>query len=87
MILRIFLNIFILTSILFFPWWITLGIVLILLAIYNAYEVIVWGVFADALYSIPLVEFFNIQFIFTITFVLLLVISSFLKKKVIFYNS
>lgn len=87
MILRIFLNIFIFLSILFFPWWITLGVVLIILAIYNAYEVIVLGIFADALYSVPLVDFFNIQFVFTIIFVSLLVVSSFLKKKVIFYNS
>lgn len=82
---RIFLNILIFSSILFFPWWVTVFLSLILLFSFEASEVIVWGLFIDVLYSTPLVIFFNFTFIFTLLFLILFFVVQVFKKRLIFY--
>lgn len=64
MLLRIIANIFLCASILFLPWWFSILAVLCMLLFFDAYEVVVWGLFADVLYGAPLPFFFNFVFVF-----------------------
>lgn len=87
MIVRITLNILLFLSILFFPWWVSLAIGLILLIRYTAYELLAYGFFADTVYGIPLPGLYNIQFLFTLVFFIALVASFYIKRKIIFYRT
>lgn len=87
MTIRIVLNVLLFVSILFFPWWLTLVFGLVLLIRYAAYEIILYGFFADTIYGIPLPEFYGIQFLCTAVFMIALFASFFIKKKIIFYQS
>ena len=71
----------------FLPWWITTIIAIGFLFKFKAYEVIFWGVFADILYSSAVINFLNIQFLFTMTFILLFMIMYFIKKRLMFYST
>lgn len=82
MIVRILLSLAVVMSILYFPWWMTLILCVILLIRYPAYELIAYGLFADALYAPPS----GIQYLFTFTFFLLLCVSFVIKSKIIFYH-
>lgn len=73
-------------SILFLPWWITAIVVIGFLFKFKAYEIMLWGVFADVLYSAPVSNFYNIQFLFTISAVALFTIAYFIKKRLMFYD-
>lgn len=83
---RISINILLLISILYFPWWITIAIALLLLVLHNGVELLFWGVFADSLFGTQLLYFYDIQYLFTLLFFSLIFIAMYLKKKVIFYN-
>lgn len=74
-----------LSSILFLHWGITIAIALVYLFLFNAYEVIFFGLIADSLYATSIAGFFGIEFIFTILFSLFFIIIYFLKKKLIYY--
>lgn len=87
MTIRILANLFLLISILFFPWWVTAILGIILAFMYDAYELFGWGIFADSLYAVPLETFFNIEFLFTIYFAAVFVIVIFIKRKTIFYQT
>jgi hypothetical protein len=65
MVLRIFLNLCTLVSVLWFPWWLTIGFLVLLLAAARAYEVLFWGFILDALYGAPVPTFFNLPLLFT----------------------
>lgn len=82
---RIFLNVLIFLSILFFPWWITAFFALILLFSFEAAEVIIWGLLIDTLYGIPLAIFFHFTFVFTLLFMILFFVVQILKKRLVFY--
>jgi len=82
---RILLNLLIFSSILFLPWWMTLFVVLVLLFALEAPEVLVWGLFIDVLYSVPLVLFFHFTFVFTFLFFVLFLFTKYLKKRLVFY--
>lgn len=82
---RIVLNFILAASILFLPWWVSVLTGVLMLFLFEAYEIVVWGFVADQLYSVPNALFFNIEFLFTITFALLLFSISKFKKYVIFY--
>lgn len=84
--LRIIFNVLMFGSILFLPWWVTVIAAIAFLAFFNAYEILFWGLFADILYSAPVPDFLNIEFIFTIIFFLFFVGAYFIKKKLILYN-
>lgn len=85
--LRIIINALLFSSILFFPWWITLFIAVAFLFMFEAYEVLLWGLFGDLLYGAPVAGFLNIEFLFTLLFILLFIGVYFLKKKLILYNA
>ncbi|PIT96563.1 hypothetical protein COT82_02565 [Candidatus Campbellbacteria bacterium CG10_big_fil_rev_8_21_14_0_10_35_52] len=84
--LRIIFNVLIFGSVLFFPWWFTIIIAIFFLSVFNAYEVLFWGLFADMLYGVSTPNFFGIQFIFTIIFTLFFICARILKKKLIHYD-
>lgn len=86
MVIRIILNISLLISILFLPWWVSILLGILILFLYKFYEIIIWGIFADSLYA-SIDGFFGIQFIFTLTFTFLFLISILMKKRIIFYNT
>lgn len=86
MTLRIIFNLLIFTSILFLPWWFTVIIAISFLFMFTSYEVILLGLFADILYSSSVPSFFNIEFLFTIVFIILFIIVYFVKNKLIFYR-
>ncbi len=73
-------------SVLFLPWWITIIFAIGFLFMFNAYEIMLWGILADLLYGAPVESFYKIQFLFTIGFMLFFVASYFLKKKLMFYD-
>jgi hypothetical protein len=84
--LRIIFNVLMLGSILFLPWWVTVIVAVGFLLKFSAYEVILWGVFADVLYSSSVISFYNIEFLFTIGAVTMFIIGYFIKKKLMFYD-
>ncbi len=68
--IRLILNIALFISILFFPWYLTIILGLALVALYNSYEVLAWGFFADTLYATTLPALYGFQFIFTVIFLI-----------------
>ncbi len=74
-------------SILFLPWWVTAIIAVGFLYKFKAYEIMLWGVFADVLYSAPVESFYNVQFVFTIGALAMFVLSYFIKKRLMHYGS
>lgn len=86
MILRIAFNVLMFTSVLFLPWWITAIIAISFLFKFTAYEIILWGVFADMLYSASAPSFYNIEFLFTISAIVIFVLAYFIKKRLMFYD-
>jgi len=83
---RISINILLFISILYFPWWATFLIALLLLALHSGVELLFWGVFADALFGTKLLFFYDVQFLFTLTFFALIFLALYIKKQIIFYN-
>ena len=83
--IRVLIFLALLASSLFLNWWITTSIVLVYLFLFNAYEVIFFGLVLDSLYATSVPVFFGIEFIFTILFSTLFVLTYFLKKKLIYY--
>ncbi len=70
----------------FLPWWITLIVVLGFLFKFKAYEIMLWGIFADILYSTSVPDFSNIQFLFTVSAVAIFITAYFIKKRLMFYG-
>jgi len=80
--IRLVLNAAILVSILFFPWWFTVivGIILVFLQ-KNFYEIIVWAIFYDVLYGISSINIWGFTFFFTVGVLFLFYGAGFLKSK------
>lgn len=87
MMLRLFLNVCTLLSVLWFPWWITVGFLLLLLGTARAYEVIIWGFVMDALYGAPVPRYYNLPLLFTLGSALLFAVVEFIKPTLVFYES
>ena len=85
--LRIVMNIALAGSILFLPWWFTVLLATVHIFMFQAYEIIVWGFVADTLYGAPVALYYNIEFLFTLFFVVLVIIAVPLKRRLIFYRS
>jgi len=85
--IRILLNGILAGSILFLPWWTTVLMVAAFLFVFDAYEVLAWGIVADSLYAVPTEAFFGIEFFTTIIFTVLFVVITLLKKRLIFYTA
>ena len=82
---RISLNILMVSSILFLPWWLSILFALVLLFGFEAVEVLGWGLLIDILYGTPLTLFFNFTFIFTLLFFVLFLSTQYLKRYLVFY--
>ncbi len=86
--IRSIFGLIILISILFGPWWLTWVLAILLLFYYPVYyEIIAWGIIYDSLYGVSLPEFWNIKYIFTIFSIVIFIISLFIKKRLIVYES
>jgi len=83
---RIGLNILMVSSILFLPWWFSVLLALVLLFGFEAVEVLGWGLLIDILYGTPLTFFYNFTFIFTLLFFILFLTTTYLKKYLVFYQ-
>lgn len=86
-IFRIFLGIVIFLCILWGYWWLTWSLIIVFLFYFRSYyEIILWGVTYDALYGLKLNIFWNIQYVFTISSIILLLIAFYLRKRLIAYD-
>lgn len=85
--LRLWFNFLIALSIFFFPWWISVGLIVFLLFVVQAPEILLWGLALDILYGTALPSFFNIVFIFTLLFFVLFIIVGYSKRFLVFYPS
>lgn len=85
--IRILMAIVMLASITFGYWWLTWVIAIVLLFYFPIYyEIIIFGIIYDALYGLPISEFWNIRYIFTFSSIILFAISFYLRKILIIYN-
>lgn len=85
--IRILMAIVMLISVAFGYWWLTWGMAIALLFYFPIYyEIIIFGIMYDALYGLPISEFWNIRYIFTISSIILFTISFYLRKILIVYN-
>lgn len=83
--LRLFLNGCLLLSVAAFPWWLTLGFMLLLLITARAYEVLLWGFVLDAVYGAPIRQFAGIPALFTLSAAAAFVVVEFVKPRLRFY--
>ena len=82
---RIILNGILLFSLLFLPWWffvLTAGLLLIL---FSAMEVLLWGVLFDILYASPIPFYFNIPILFTLVFTTAFFAFRIVRRRLVFY--
>ena len=87
-ILRFICDFILILSILFGYWWLTWILAIIFLFYFNFYiEIAICGVIYDSLYGIPLEEFWNMKYIFTLSSIVLFLISLIIKKRLIVYES
>ncbi|TRZ52653.1 hypothetical protein D4R99_02375 [bacterium] len=74
-------------SALFFPWWITLILIIIGAFFFeNFYEAFFLGLFLDALYGTEAINFYGFRLFFATIGLFLVFFSSLLKKKVRFFS-
>jgi len=74
-------------SALFFPWWITLILMIIGVFFFkNFYEAFFIGLFLDALYGTEVINFYGFRLFFAAAGLFLIFFSSLLKKKVRFFS-
>lgn len=84
---RLILNICVLLSVLFLPWWATIALMgAVLFSSERAFEVLFWGLLMDVLYGTPQPLFFNITFLFTFGAGAMFVLAFFIKRRLIFYS-
>jgi hypothetical protein len=74
-------------SIIWAPWWLTWGLAIVFLFIFPSYyEILLWGVAYDSLYGLPLPQFWNFPYIFSLSSAILFVISIYLRKLLLAYE-
>jgi len=81
MILRLFLPLLFFASILFFPWWLSVFLALVLSIPHDAYEVLLGGVLMDALYGAPVPALFDLPIIFTLLFAAFFFAGAYLRPR------
>jgi len=86
MIIRLSLNLLLGISLLAFPWWMSLLLMLGMAFIYSAYEILFWGLAADALYGWPLPLFDNTPILFSVIALGIFLIVEYSKRFLIFYH-
>ncbi len=83
---RILANIVLFSSVLFFPWWVTVAAGVAFSVFFRAsYEVVFWAFFSDLLYGTEAASFFRIHFLSTASAVVLVVVLERIKKMTRFY--
>lgn len=81
--IRTFLTAIFFVSVLFAPWWLSVALAVLLLSFFKAYfEVIVGGVIMDSVFGAPIMSLFNIEFLYTILFTILVVTTYFFRKVI-----
>ena len=85
--LRILMNVALLASILFLPWWFTVLLAMVHIFMFQAYEIIAWGFVLDTLYGTPVALYYNIEFFSTLLFTTFVILVIPLKHRLIFYRS
>ncbi|MDP3726201.1 MAG: hypothetical protein Q8R36_03310 [bacterium] len=84
--MRIILNIALLFSILFFPWFVTVVAALLCVFIQKKfYEVVGWGLLYDVLYGTTSVGNFGFNFFFMLGSLMFLFGAEYIKRKTRFY--
>lgn len=84
--LRLIFSITMFASVFLCPWWITSILAVIVLFVWEAYEVIGAGFLLDAVYASQVPLFFSIEYIFTIASILFFITIHLLKKRLIVYQ-
>ncbi len=85
---RILLNIVIIFSVFYFPWWIVALLSLFGVFLFNRfYEIFFIGLFIDMLYGVKADKFYGMWFIFTVIFTIMYILAKRLKKNIRFYDS
>ena len=86
MILRIFVSIFILFSILFMPFWVSVVLAFVSIAYFQFFlEAVFLFFLLDLLYGVREIKLFNMVFVSFITMLACFIILELLKKKLKFY--
>ncbi len=86
-IIRIIVDCILIISAFFFPWWIPMLAGLIAVFYFNSYyEIVVLGVIIDSLYNASVPRFYNIQFVLTLTSILVVFCVGALKERLRFYR-
>ena len=79
-VVRVLLNVLLMGSIVWLPWWTMLVAAIVLVARYRAYEVIFWGAVIDLLYGT------SIAFLSTLACAALLLAGELIKPRLVFYD-
>ena len=86
-IFRVIAGLTMIASIIWGYWWVTWALAIaFLFAFPMYYEIIIWGVIYDALYGLPLPQFQNFRYVFTLASIILFTIAVFLRKSLIAYE-
>ncbi len=84
---RILVDILLILSIFFFPWWLTLGLSLIALFYFdNFYEILFLGIGIDSLYNATIAIYHPVEFVATIIAIVLFVGVTILKNRLRLYS-
>lgn len=83
---RILISLILLVIAALAPWWVAVALAALLLLRYNAYEIIIVGLFIDALYGTPQANFFGYQFFTTALLTAAALLAPLLKRGIIYYS-
>lgn len=68
-------------------WWLTWACAILLLFVFPAYyEIILWGVIYDALYGLPIAQFADFRYMFSLASLILFVIAFYIRKLLLTYE-
>ncbi len=85
---RIFAALVMITLILWGYWWIMWICAVVFLFLFPVYyEILLWGIVYDALYGLPLPQFWNFPYVFTTGTTILFLASIFVRKYLLAYES
>ncbi len=86
MVLRVLTSIILLVSVLFMPFWVSVILSLLGIIYFRYYfEAALILLISDVLYGVPEPKFFDMVFISSITAIIGIVLTEFIKKKLRFY--
>lgn len=84
--LRLLAGIVLAASLIWGFWWLTWTLAIIFLFLFSSYyEIIGAGIIYDALYGLPIPQFYNFPYIFTVASIALFLIAYALRKKLLAY--